>query len=156
MRFWRFVSIVLRKPRVVLDTNVLISASIAEQGYSAAILRAARQRRLLLLVSPYIIQEYAAVMQRPHIIRKYQGIEGRVEALVRYLNAYAILVEPQTIERVVLDDPKDDAILACALAGQAHYVVSGDDHLQRLGAFRGIKILAPRDFATQVLHLSRS
>jgi len=147
---------VLRKPHVVLDTNVLISASIAEQGYSTAILRAARQRRILLVVSPYIIQEYAAVMHRPHIIRKYQGIEGRLEALTRYLNVHTILVEPQTIERIVPDDPKDDAILACALAGQAHYIVSGDEHLQKLGAFRSIKILTPRDFAVQVLHLSRS
>jgi putative PIN family toxin of toxin-antitoxin system len=104
MRFWRFVSIVLRKPRVVLDTNVLISASIAEQGYSAAILQSARQRRILLVISPYIIQEYTGVMHRPHIIRKYQGIEGRVGALAHYLNVHTILVEPQTIERIVPQD----------------------------------------------------
>lgn len=154
MRFWQFVSIALRRPRVVLDTNVLISASIAEHGYSAVILRSARQRRIFLIISPYIIQEYTDVMRRPHIIRKYQGVEGRVEALVRYLNVYATLVEPLTIERIVPDDPKDDAILACALAGQARYVVSGDEHLLRLTKFRGVEILAPRDFVIRVLHLS--
>lgn len=153
MLFWRFASIVRRRPRVVLDTNVLISASIAAQGFSAAILLAARRQRIRLIVSPYIIEEYSTVIRRPHIARKYSGIEERVDTLIRFLNTRAIAIEPQTIAHVVPDDPKDDAILACAVEGMAQYIVTADEHLLRLGRCGGIAILTPRDFAVKVLHL---
>jgi predicted nucleic acid-binding protein len=63
-----------------------------------------------------------------------------------------LLVEPKVIERVISDDPKDDAILACAVEGRANYIVSGDEHLLKLREHRGIKILTPREFVEQVLH----
>ncbi|MBI5651349.1 MAG: putative toxin-antitoxin system toxin component, PIN family [Chloroflexi bacterium] len=157
MKLWQMLSrlfaiFVRRNPRVVLDTNVLISATLSEQGFSAIILRAIRQRRLRVIVSPYILNEYLNVVRRPHIAKKYKEIGERIDALIRFLNVRAILVAGQPIERVISDDPKDDAILACAVQGQAQYIVSGDEHIKQLAAYRGIKILSPRDFATQILH----
>ena len=147
-----FTSIVRTSPHVVLDTNVLISATLAEQGFSAAILRAARRQRIHLVVSPYILTEYSNVLRRPHIAKKYSEITERVDSIVRFLNLRAIVVEGQPVVRVIQNDPKDDAILACAVQGRADYIVSGDEHLLRLSHYRGIKILSPRDFATTILH----
>jgi uncharacterized protein len=47
---------------------------------------------------------------------------------------------------VIGDDPDDDRILECALAGKADLVVSGDRHLRKLKSFRGIGIVHPSDF----------
>jgi len=135
----------------VADTNVLISATLVEHGFSARVLDAARERRIILIVSPYLLSEYRRVIQRPHIAGKYREIEQRSEAIVHFLQRFGVLVSGQSIERVVSEDPQDDAILACAVEGRARYIVSGDRHLQRLGTFRGITILTPREFVTKVL-----
>jgi predicted nucleic acid-binding protein len=47
---------------------------------------------------------------------------------------------------LIKDDPTDNMFLACALDGQADYVVSGDHHLLSLGSLQGIGIVSPRDF----------
>lgn len=137
--------------RVVLDTNVLVSGTIVPHGFPARILRHVLAQRVQLIVSPYLLAEYLAVMQRPHIIKKYAKVGERLDLIRRFLQANAILVTPTFIERVIPDDPGDDAILACAIAGEANYIVSGDEHLLTLGKYRGIKILTPRDFVIDVL-----
>ncbi|MDL1895475.1 PIN domain-containing protein [Anaerolineae bacterium CFX7] len=73
------------------------------------------------------------------------------EATIHFLNHRAVVVEPKTVDRVVPNDAKDDAILACAKAGKAHYIVSGDEQLLQLREYRGIKILTPREFVAQAL-----
>ncbi len=146
-----FATLARTSPRIVLDTNVLISASLAEHGFSASIIRAVRRQRVRLVLSPYILNEFSGVAHRPHIVRKYKGINDRIDALVRFLNLRSVVVEPREIERVIIDDPKDDAILACAFIGKAEFIVTGDEHLLNLGSYRGIRILNPRDFVTTVL-----
>ncbi len=147
----RFASIVQKKPRVVLDTNALISATLVELGYSAQILRAFRQNQIQLVISPYIVAEYSRVVRRPHITKRYKQVQERADAIVHYSNDRALVVKPETVERVVPDDAKDDAILACAKEGNAQYIVSGDEHLLKLREYKGIKILTPREFVEQVL-----
>jgi predicted nucleic acid-binding protein len=46
--------------------------------------------------------------------------------------------------RVVKDDPKDDVILGTAYDGEAEYIVSGDRHLLKMGRFKGIRIVNPK------------
>lgn len=146
-----FANIARNKPRAVLDTNTLVSATLVEQGFSAQILRAFRQNQIRLVISPYIIGEYTRVVRRPHIAKKYDQVEENADAVVHLLNHRALVVQAKTVERVVPDDAKDDAILACAKEGKAQYIVSGDEHLLKLRTYRGIKILTPREFVEQVL-----
>jgi uncharacterized protein len=61
--------------------------------------------------------------------------------LARYLNV-AIVVQPETVPRIVPTDPDDDHVLACALTGNAELIVSGDRDLLSLKTFRGIPIVA--------------
>ncbi len=138
-------------PRVVLDTNILISATIVAHGMPARILEAVLADRIRLIVSPYIIAEYMGVVRRPHIVNKYPKLTEQFDTIRRYLQTSAILAEPSEIDQVIHNDPKDDAILACAQAGQADYIVSGDEHLLTLLEYRGIKILTPRTFLKTVL-----
>jgi putative PIN family toxin of toxin-antitoxin system len=136
---------------LVADANVLVSATLVEQGPSARILSAARNRRIILVVSPHLLGEYRRVIQRPHIAKKYPEVSIHFEAIIKFLHRFGILVSPLVVERVVLDDPADDFILATAVEGRARFIVSGDKHLLALRQYRGIKILAPREFVTTVL-----
>jgi len=109
---------------------------------------------MVLIVSPYLLREYLTVLQRPHISRRYPNFPERLALVRRFVLTNAISIIPRTIERVIVADPKDDAILACALEGKASYIISGDEHLLALREYRGIKILTPRDFVLNVLRES--
>lgn len=136
----------------MLDTNVLISTTLSEVGFSSQILRAARDKQVHLVVSAYILTEFSKVIRRSHITKKYKNQSEKADALIRFLNVRARFAFPQTIPAVLADDAKDDAILACAKAGKARYIVSGDKHLLLLREYEGIKILSPREFVEQVLN----
>lgn len=55
--------------RVVLDTNVLVSATLVRAGFPARILRAVLKNHVMLVMSPYLLGEYLDVMKRPHIAK---------------------------------------------------------------------------------------
>jgi predicted nucleic acid-binding protein len=59
----------------------------------------------------------------------------------------SVVVQADDVVAVVADDPEDE-IIACAMAGEADYIVSGDTRLLSLGEYRGIQILSPRLFLT--------
>lgn len=141
-----------KKPRVVLDTNVLISGTIATQGFPSRIFDASLAKEVVLVVSGFILAEYFDVLKRPHIVKKYPKLAERARLFTEYLQTRAKKVDPVLVERVIPDDAKDDAILACAKEGKANYIVSGDEHLLKLREYRGIKILTPREFVERVLH----
>jgi putative PIN family toxin of toxin-antitoxin system len=147
----RWSKSVPKAPRVVLDTNILVSATITGHGLPARIFTAALSKRLVLILSHYLLAEYLEVLQRPHIVKKYPKLSERSPVISRFLRTRTQIVEPVSIERIVPDDPKDDAILACAKEGRANYIVSGDEHLIAMNQYLGIKILTPREFVEQVL-----
>ena len=78
MKLWLILTRLFRKfahntPRVVLDTNILISATIVPHGSPARIIAAALDGQLTLIVSERLLGEYLNVIQRPHISGKYHN-----------------------------------------------------------------------------------
>ena len=146
-----FAKFARNKPRVVLDTNILISATIVPHGAPARILAAAFDGKIMLIVSARLLDEYLRVIQRPHIRAKYQTIETRVQAIASFLRYDTVLVLGEPTLRVIPADPKDDFIIASAVEGKADYIISGDEHLQQLKTYRGIRIMTPHDFVAQRL-----
>jgi predicted nucleic acid-binding protein len=67
-----------------------------------------------------------------------------IDLISRY-RQLADLVEPIEMSPVILADPDDDDVLACAVAAEADYIVSGDRDLLSLGSFRGIPIVTPAE-----------
>lgn len=132
--------------RVVLDANVLISAMISGEGNPAEILRRWEGEDFDLFVSPPILEELERVLHYPRIQEKYHLPEERVEEFLNLIGTQAILVEPQMRVEVIQRDLEDNRYLECALAGEANYIVSGDDHLLDLGSYEGIEILSPAGF----------
>jgi putative PIN family toxin of toxin-antitoxin system len=136
--------------RIVLDTNILVSAIIAS-GYSANILDRVRSGELTLITSSHLLEEFSDVIARPRITRKYPQVAERADDLVDFLRAFTELVQGTPGESQISRDRDDDFVLACAVEGSADYIISGDPHLLDLKTHRNITILTPREFVEQVL-----
>ena len=109
--------------RVVLDTNILVSALLIQLGIPAAVYRAWHEGHFTLLTCPEQLNELRATLSKPALaarIKPYQA--GR---LVNELNELAETVG--SLPRIKRSpDPTDDFLLALSEAGQADYLVTGD------------------------------
>lgn len=136
--------------KIVLDTNVLISAVIAN-GYSATILDAVRREEIKLVTSVHLLEEFSDVITRRRIARKYPKATQEAETLLDFLRAFAMLVPGIPEEANISPDRDDDFVLACAVDGSAECIVSGDPHLVDLHRYKTIPILTPRQFVEKFL-----
>ena len=134
--------------RVVLDSSVLISAFLTEGGTAHQVLRAARGGAFVLCLSREILEETrSSLREKVKTIRRYYGYtDERIEEHIADLAALAELAGELPAIKAVPLDPRDDAIVATAIAAGADYLISGDRHLLTLNAYRGIRILTPRQF----------
>jgi putative PIN family toxin of toxin-antitoxin system len=128
--------------RVVLDTNVYISIFTNPKGELRAIWEHAIKRIYTLLISPAIVAELAGVLRE-----KFKWPEDALKARVKRFARMAEIIIPDTVPEVIEADPTDNQILACAISGRAHVIVSGDRrHLLPLREYKKIPIVAPVDF----------
>jgi putative PIN family toxin of toxin-antitoxin system len=134
--------------RVVLDTNIVVSRTLSELGCPALIVRAwhTQEVALEIIVSEWLLDEYERVLNYPRIRRRHGKSPAEVRELVDEVRQFGVLVEPADVPAVIPQDPDDDYGLACAVAGDADYIISGDPDLLELGAYQGIRILTPATF----------
>lgn len=132
--------------RVVVDTNIVVSRSISAKGVPAEILRQWRQERFELLVSDPMLAEYERALGYERVRVRHQMSDDEIHEVVTQFRRFAILVEPTETLVVIDDDPDDNRVLECAVAGGAEYIVSGDAHLLTLKRYREIQILSPATF----------
>ena len=128
--------------RVVLDTNVYVSAFLHPNRPIHHIWRCARERQYHLVTSRPIINELAAVLRGESFLWPQRRIIRRLRAVARI----GTIVEPDFTLNVITEDPPDNRILECAVAGDANLIVSGNRHLLRLRSYEGIAVVRPRDF----------
>jgi len=133
--------------RAVLDTNVFVSSLLNKTGAPARLLDAWRAGEYLLVTSPPIMAEIKAVLELPRIRDKYALTDQDIRQLLDLLEKDAILVPGLSpVNNTILQDPKDEIFLSCALDAGADVIVSGDRHLLSLKAFEGIPIVLVRQF----------
>lgn len=130
--------------RVVLDTNVLISG-IFFRGRPAKILKIWRDKKIDLVISPAILNEYLRVMDI--LSQQYPGVD--IEPILALITRNAKMIAATDLTEQVCDDPEDDKFIACALASKARFVISGDKALQKVSEYRGIQVLSPTKFIEQ-------
>jgi uncharacterized protein len=130
------------KPRLVFDTNVLVSAAIFRESTPGLALTAALHQGVILL-SQATAQELRSVLARRKFDR-YISPETRNRFLAALLRNATFLEPAETIQ--ACRDPKDDKFLEIAEAGQAMYLITGDEDLLVLNPFRGTHIVTASEF----------
>jgi putative PIN family toxin of toxin-antitoxin system len=133
----------MRAERVVVDTNVLISAALQPKGRPRAAIDAVRAARGVLLFSDRTFDELRTRLERPRFDR-YVSREGRALFLVQ-LDAVAEWVAIAGA-RMGCRDPDDDKLLETALMGEADCLITGDRDLLVMSPCHDIPILSPADF----------
>lgn len=133
--------------RVVLDTNILVSAGRSRNGASFAVLKALRQGRFLALVSVPLMLEYEAVLKRPEQLQPGGRTAGMVDA---FLDAFCLHAQPVHLHylwRPQTRDAADEMALETALNGRADALVSLNtaDFAKAAQRFR-LNLLTPGEF----------
>jgi len=136
----------LRKIRAVIDTNVLVSGIISPKGAPRKVLESARRGLFEVVSSASINHEIFDVLHRDYIYTRYNLTEGIIDEISAFLYEGAILTDDRYAISKVRKDPEDNKFIACALEGEADYIISGDDHLLGLKHYRGLQIVWARDF----------
>jgi putative PIN family toxin of toxin-antitoxin system len=127
-----------------MDTDVIVAAMCSPGGASAAILRAAREGRVTLLVSVPLGMEYAAVCSGPEHRLAASLSEREVEIFLDAVLAMAEPVETHFLWRPQLRDPGDETVLEAAVNGRADALVTFN--VRRFGtapARFGIEVIIP-------------
>ena len=132
--------------RVVLDTNVFVSAIIGPRGIPSQILHAWRAEQFDLVISQAALTEIGRVFRYPKIAKYHRWSEERLQAFLDNLAHMTILTPGELTLAVITEDPPDNRYLECAVEGDAAYLVSGDQHLLKLSSYQGIPIIKPRMF----------
>lgn len=116
--------------RVLLDSNVLISARLRPLGPSGLVLRAWTEGAFELIVSPRLLEELNGVLRRERFRRWITPDE--VDAFVAGIGIDAIVLDDPPAEAGLTPDPDDDFLVALARSAAVDYLVSGDGHLLEL------------------------
>jgi putative PIN family toxin of toxin-antitoxin system len=126
--------------RLVVDTNVLVSAALKPESLQRTVVLVAITKPARLYVSQPILDEYADVLARRELrIRKGQ----RMQLLQLIRNRSAIVVPRYRLE--VTSDPDDNRFIECADAARADYLITGNlKHFPRF--WKGTKVISPREF----------
>ena len=116
--------------RVVIDTNVWISALINPSGEPARIMQVIRDRRIHFIVSPPLLTEMYEVVQRRRIRSRIRLTDRELDAFLAEIRELAVMV---TIHGEVswCRDVKDNIVVETAIQGGAAYIVSRDEDLTR-------------------------
>jgi uncharacterized protein len=134
--------------RVVIDTNVVVSAALNDDSVPAAVLSLAIDKKILMFVSAAVLAEYEKVLNRPRLNFNPE----RIKALLADIRHTAGLVQPAgTIAEIQKDEP-DNRFLECAHAARANYLVTGNTkHFPK--TFETTAIVTPKQFIDLLLPL---
>jgi uncharacterized protein len=130
---------------VVLDTNVWLSA-LLWGGAPDRILQLVEQGELQAIGSDAILDELATTLEKPKLKKRLQQLSLDRNAVMLAVRQTMVVVVAKPLKVPDLRDPKDEMIIAAAVAGQAAAIISGDKDLLVLVEFQGIPIQSPRDF----------
>lgn len=128
------------KPRLVLDTNVVVSAFLW-QGTPSRLIEMAAEKEVQLFTSRALLDELTATLAKKKLAKYVAATGLTAEQMLTNYRRIAKVVTAKQLEQQVSRDADDDAVLACALAARADLIVSGDDDLLVLKSFNGTPIL---------------
>lgn len=126
--------------KIVLDTPVLIAASISHAGVCAQLLEDVLSHHELI-ISDFILDEISRRLRET-----CQFPKTEIAELCRFLRGAATFVKPVEIDPYACRDPEDVAVLGTAIGGMVDLLISVDKDLPVFGSFSGIDIVKPGEF----------
>ena len=135
--------------RAVADTNIVVSG-LLWHGPSRRLLDAAWEGAFELFTSAALLAELEDVLGREKFLKRLADAQLRPQDLVTGYAALATVVQPGPIAPVVLRDPDDDAVIACAVAAAATTIISGDADLLTLKNYHEIEVGRAAEFLIRV------
>ncbi len=136
----------MKPPRVVLDTNVFISALLFG-GECSRLVPLWQKRRFLYLLSRPILEEYVRTLAYP----KFKLTEKEIKALIEEdLLPFVETIPDKKASILRLKDQDDEKFLIAVVNGNADCLVTGDHELLGIETFRGIKIIQPSEFLKEI------
>jgi len=131
-------------PRVVLDTNIVLSALVFARGRLVAVRHAWQRQLCLPLISNVTTHELIRVLAYPKFRLSAPDQEGLLSDYLPWCSA--VQIPTRSITAAVIRDPHDLAFLELALAGKADYLVSGDADLHAVAGQFPIPIITAEAF----------
>jgi len=130
--------------RVTADSNIWVSG-LNWRGKPHEFLNLARRGQIQLAISDAILDEFSRILRD-----KLEWSDERLRDMRAQVATFTERISQTETLDVVKSDASDNRILECAVAAGAEFVVTGDDHLLRLGTFRGIVLVTVADFLAQL------
>ena len=132
--------------RATLDTNVLVAGIITSpQTVNGQVIQAWRENKYSLVLSEAILTELSRTLSEPYFSARLTA--AQIEGTVNLFRSEATIVPSIITVTGVATHPEDDLILATALSGRAHYLVTRDEKLQeKVKEYKGIAIVSPPVF----------
>jgi putative PIN family toxin of toxin-antitoxin system len=131
--------------KIVIDTNILVSAVIRDRLPERVLLWCLGNPTIKWLVTPAVMTEYAAVIQRP----KFALPKATVAWWLELLAADTHMIQP-TVKMDFPRDRKDAPFLICAASGKADYLITGDGDFNEAQALLETCIVSVAQFAQAV------
>jgi len=130
--------------RLVIDTNVVVSAALKPEGLQRTVVLLAMTKPAHWYVSAEILSEYAVVLARPEL-----KIRRRLrQQLLQLIKNRTRLITPSRLHQVT-SDPADNIFLECADAARADYLITGNQrHFPKF--WKNTKIISSREFLTAI------
>lgn len=132
----------MNPPRLVVDTNVLVSAMLWG-GVPARLIDLAGDATVVLVTSRALLAELEATLGKARLAPFVAATGQDVRSLVRHLRRLTRVVPASALPGRISRDRDDDVVLACASAAKAELIVTGDQDLLVLRSFDGIPIVRP-------------
>lgn len=131
--------------KITVDSNVIISSLLKKDSVPARVISYILNE-CQLYISQFILDELEEVLKRPKVKSVVGWNTNRIELYLAGLEEAGIMVNNLPELKLISEDPSDNNVLACAVAARVDYLISGDNHLRKLGSYEGIKILSPSEF----------
>ncbi len=130
--------------RLVIDTNVVVSAALKPEGLQRTVLLLAMTKPVRWYVSDPILAEYTIVLARPELkIRKTLR-----QQLLQLIKNHAQIVTPSRLIQVTFD-PADNIFVECADRARADYLITGNQrHFPKF--WKNTKIITSREFLSVI------
>ncbi len=135
--------------KIVLDTNTVVSG-LLWHGSPRSLLDLAREGEITLYTSTFLLAELEDVLGRDKFAKRLHLANVTVRELISGYSTLAHSIRVRTIMPVILNDPDDDHVLACAVSAHVDFIVSGDGHLKTLGKYEGIAVLPAHEMLQRI------